>query len=51
MSNFKSKAINPITKKIEEATFLDDYYGEHKYGVKFNDGKIYPRGYVKEIHK
>ncbi len=45
MSNYKGKAINPKTKKIEDAIFLDDYFGGHKYGVQFMDGKdavIYP---------
>ena len=43
MSSFNSKAINPITKKEEDAEFLDDYYGSHKYGVRFSDGRVYPR--------
>ena len=41
MSNFIEKAVNPITLKIEDAVFMDDYYGGHKYGIKFLDGKIY----------
>ena len=43
MSNYIAKAINPKTNKEEEAEFLDDYYGKHKYGVRFSDGKVYPR--------
>lgn len=42
MSNYRAKAINPSTLEIEEATFIDDYYGSHKYAVEFDDGDIYP---------
>lgn len=35
MSNFKSKAFNPKTKRVEEAEFIDDYFGQHLYGVRF----------------
>lgn len=41
MSNYSSKAINPKTGKEEDADFLDDYFGRHRYGVKFADGEIY----------
>lgn len=42
MSNFTRNSINPATGKYEIATWLDDYYGPHRYGVRFQDGKIYP---------
>ncbi len=42
MSSYKSMAVNPKTNTIEEAFFLDDHYGKHKYGVLFSDGNIYP---------
>jgi len=42
MSNFTSDAINPETGEVETAEFLDDYYGKHRYGVRFADGKTYP---------
>jgi len=41
MSNYRASAINPKTGKGEEATFLDNYWGPSKYGVKFKDGKVY----------
>jgi len=41
MSNYITKAKNPITGKIEDAEFLDDYYGKHQYGVRFADGHTY----------
>lgn len=41
MSSYKDKAINPKTGKEEEADFLDDYFGQHQYGVKFEDGEVY----------
>jgi hypothetical protein len=42
MSNYTSKAKNPLTDEIEDADFLDDYYGNHKYGVRFKGGEVYP---------
>ncbi len=41
MSNFTAKARNPKTGAIEDAEFLDDFYGKHKYGVRFSDGNVY----------
>lgn len=42
MSNFIAEAIHPVTLRRERAWFLDDYYGPHRYGVKFSDGEVYP---------
>jgi len=42
MSNYRDTAINPDTGKTEEADFLDGYYGRHRYGVRFDDGEVYP---------
>ncbi len=40
MSSFIKAIKNPKTGKIVKALFLDDYYGEHRYGVGFRkDGK------------
>src|SRR5882762_3766019 len=42
MSNFTQKTKHPVTGKIEEADWLDDYFGRHQYGVRFpSDGKVY----------
>ena len=30
-----TKAIHPITGKLEHCYMLDDYFGHHKYGVQF----------------
>ncbi len=35
MSTYVNKAINPKTMKIQEAWFIDDFYGQHQYGVAF----------------
>lgn len=35
MSTYVDKAINPTTKKIQEAWFIDDFYGQHEYAVAF----------------
>lgn len=37
MSNFIQTTKHPKTGKIEPATWLDDYFGPHQYGVKFSD--------------
>lgn len=42
MSNFRSKAFNPVSKKIEDAEYCDDYYGRHRYGIRFDDGCVHP---------
>lgn len=42
MSDFTAKAAHPVTGKIFECYYMDDYYGRHKYGVQFPNGDIYP---------
>ena len=42
MSHFTDAAINPATGRLELATFVDNFYGPHKYGVRFADGGVYP---------
>jgi hypothetical protein len=40
MSTFVDKATNPKTKKIQEAWFIDDFYGQHQYAIAFRkDGE------------
>ena len=39
MSTYVDTAINPQTGEPQQALFIDDYYGSHRYGVGFkNDG-------------
>lgn len=42
MSNYRALAIHPITGKAEQADFLDDYFGRHRYGIRFADGLAFP---------
>jgi hypothetical protein len=35
MSTYVDKAINPKTKKVQSAIFIDDFYGHYRYGVAF----------------
>lgn len=49
MSNFYASAINPATCKTEQAEYLDDFYGKHRFGVKFLDGQIYPENLVTRV--
>jgi len=41
MSNFITKTKHPRTGREEAAEWLDDYFGEHNYGVRFPDGRVY----------
>lgn len=48
MSNFISVAMRPkrgrppkVPRGFESVTMLDNYYGLHRYGVRFPDGKVY----------
>lgn len=42
MSTYKKVARHPNTGKWERATFHDDYFAPHVYGVEFpSDGKVY----------
>jgi hypothetical protein len=41
MSSYFGSAINPKTGKMEPCTFIDDYFGKHKYGVRFEGTQIY----------
>lgn len=42
MSSYLRWTQHPETKHWHNAFWLDDYYGRHQYGVKFNDGKVFP---------
>lgn len=35
MSNFVKYALNPKTGKAQKAHFIDDHFGQHRYGVAF----------------
>jgi hypothetical protein len=42
MSSYQDKAWNPETKQFELAWWIDDYFGRHQYGVRFEgEEKIY----------
>ena len=42
MSSYQKQTVHPETKQIEKAEWLDDYFGNHNYGVRFpSDGKIF----------
>lgn len=40
MSNFTATK-HPVTGEIQEARWLDDYFGRHRYGVRFPDGSVF----------
>lgn len=42
MSNFRALAFNPTSKRVEVAEYCDDYYGRHRYGIRFDDGCVHP---------
>lgn len=41
MSNFLMMTKHPKTNEFESATWIDDYFGPRKYGIKFNSGDIF----------
>lgn len=41
MSNYQQPTKHPETGRIEVADWLDDYFGRHRYGVRFPDGKVF----------
>lgn len=47
MSNYIRKTKNSRTGRWENAEWLDDHFGRHKYGVRFSDGTIYNPEQVK----
>lgn len=47
MSNFNRPTINPKTGEIENADWMDSFYGKHHYGVVFPDGATYQQDAVK----
>jgi len=42
MSNYNGYAVNPRNGKLEDAMFIEHFYGRHEFGVKFHDGSHYP---------
>lgn len=49
MSNYNCKARHPETLKAETAYWIDNYFGSHKYGVKFSDGKVFRESEVEKL--
>lgn len=47
MSNYQAPAYHPETGALQEAMFMDDYFGKHRYGVQFADGRVFPAEDVK----
>ncbi len=42
MSSYFGVAFNPLTKQVEPCEYLDNYYGPHRYAVRFEDGHTIP---------
>jgi hypothetical protein len=42
VSDYPGKAVDPKTGHVESVMYLDNYYGRHRYGVRFPDGNVYP---------
>lgn len=51
MSSYIQKAYNPRNNKVEEAEYLDNYFGPRKYGVRFSDGRVYADEEVKPFYE
>lgn len=49
MSTYSKITRHPQTGQYEEATWVDDYFGQHLYGVMFkSDDKVYPERQVRD---
>ena len=50
MSNFIEPTYHPIKKKMLYAYWIDDYFGKHKYGIKFvNEDRVFSEKELDEI--
>jgi hypothetical protein len=38
MSSYVAPTYHPHEKRVRDAWWLDDYFGKHRYGVRFDDG-------------
>lgn len=47
MSTYKRLTKHPVTNEWEHATWHDDYFGSHEYGVEFPSGEIFDPRYTK----
>ena len=36
MSSYYEETIHPKTRKLQRAFWIDDYFGRHQYGVRFD---------------
>ena len=52
MSNFHQLTKHPRTGVMEMAEWLDDYFGHHRYGIRFSDKRVYHEKEIEaiEIH-
>lgn len=41
MSNYFAKTKHPVTRKWEQAEWLDGYFRKHEYSVRFKDGMVF----------
>jgi len=41
MSTYSKQTKHPVTGEWHEATWIDDYYGRHIYGIEFPDGEMF----------
>ena len=42
MSHFRQLTVHPKTGEKLVADWIDNYFGEHRYGVRFPDGEVLP---------
>ena len=41
MSTYSKQTKHPVTGEWHEATWMDDFYGRHRYGVRFPNGETF----------
>lgn len=51
MSSYFRLTRHPETGRMEQALWIDDHFGRHRYGVRFQDGKVYPADAISEVEE
>lgn len=49
MSNYSQITKHPETGEMVSAHWIDDYFGRHRYGVRFPDGKMFRAEEIEEV--
>lgn len=51
MASFLKKTMHPVTRKIETAIYLDNYFGPHEYAILFKDGACFKEETIGQVRR